>query len=248
VAGIKLDLGGGINFNIEGYYKYIFNRAYVYADINPLRTVTDYRFDGVGRVWGFDLMLQKLESRYWDGWISYSFNHARYRDPSSISSDINVGSLGSGMGTNWYYPYFHRFHNLNLVLNLKPTRGFNIAARLGFASGIPRETVGVPAMYWVSMPDGTNIPKFKRDETYSDTERTTFSIPMDLKFSFYRFDKNGKVQTEIYFSIENIQSLFYTPKTNKSINEYTGQEEEGSDSVSYELPIPMVSFGFKWSY
>jgi hypothetical protein len=248
VTGLKFDFNGGISLNIEGYYKHIFNRAYTYADINPLRTTTNYRFDGMGRVWGFDLMLQKLESRYWDGWISYSFNHARYRDPSTIDTDLNVGSLGSGMGTNWYYPYFHRFHTLNLILNIKPTRGFNITARFGFAGGIPKKTVGIPAMHWVTLADGTSIPKFKRPETYSDTERTTPSIPMDLKFSFYRFDRNGKVQTEIYFSLENIQSLFYSPKTNKSINEYTGQEEEGSDDVSYELPIPLVSFGFKWSY
>jgi hypothetical protein len=248
VAGIKFDFGGGIKLNIEGYYKYIFDRAYVYADINPLRTTANYRFDGVGRVWGFDMMLQKLESRYWDGWLTYSFNHARYRDPSTMATDLNAGSLGSGMGTNWYYPYFHRFHTLNLILNIKPTRGFNIAARFGFAGGVPKKAVGIPTMHWVTLADGTPIPKFKRSETYSDTARTTASIPMDLKFSFYRFDKNGKVQTEIYFSVENIQSLFYSPKTNKSINEYTGQEEEGSDDVSYELPIPLISFGLKWSY
>jgi hypothetical protein len=242
LAGIKLDFSEKVSFSLEGYFKYVFDRAYVSADTYRNDARLDYRFDGKGIIWGFDLMLRRFESRYWDGWISYSFTHARYRDPQAIDSD------NTGPGANWYYPDFHRFHNLNLVLNVKPLPRFNIAARLGFAGGTPERTAGVITSYPVVLPDGTIIEKWKRDDLYSDTGRTGFSIPLDIKFSFYTFNKKGKVQSEVYVSAENLLSLVYAPKGNTSFNSYTGREEEGSDRVSYELPIPMISFGFMWSY
>jgi hypothetical protein len=207
----------------------------------------EFKFDGEGIIWGFDLMLQKFTSRYWDGWVSYSFTHARYRNPQGVEADAVVGGEESA-GDRWYYPSFHRFHTLNLVLNIKPVDHFNIAARLGFASGTPRREVDAITPYPVRLPDGSIIEKWKRAEVYSDTARTGFSVPLDLKFSFYGFNRAGKTRSEIYVAIENLLSLVYTPKSNTTFNSYTGKENEGSDDADYELPIPLISFGFKWSY
>jgi hypothetical protein len=252
VAGTKIDFIDGLSFNIEGYFKYIFDRAYIYADTDPVTQEMIYKFNGVGRVWGFDLMLQKFTSRWWDGWISYSFNHARYKNPGG--STDNISNENEQEGPDWFFPSFHRFHTLNLVLNLKPVKHFNIATRLSFASGTPRAEVGNIETYPILInpgsgpPDEKIIAKYKRKSWYSDTLRNGFSLPLDVKFSFFHFNKNGKVQSEIYFAIENLQSLFYTPKRNSTFNPYTGKEEEGSSNASYEMPIPMPSFGFKWSY
>jgi hypothetical protein len=246
VIGTKFDFTGGFSFNIEGYYKYVFDRAYVSTLVDLAETRTDYWFDGEGRIWGFDLMLQKLESRYIDGWLSYSFNYARYHDPHSNTSERS---------RDWYFPSFHRFHNLNLVLNAKPVRQFNIALRLGFASGAPKSVVtGDITWYPVlifndeNVSTGQYIQKYKRQEQYSDTERDGFSIPLDLKFSWYFFDKKGKVQSELYLGIENVLFFIKSRRTNTSFNSYTGQEDTGSDTAVYDMPIPMVSFGFRWSY
>jgi hypothetical protein len=257
IAGTKIDFVNGLTFTFETYYKYIFDRAYMFANVDPVTQEAVYKFDGIGRVWGFDLMLQKFTSRWWDGWISYSFNYARYKNPGrSASRDDADDTEGSSAGRGWFFPSFHRFHILNLVLNLKPVNHFNIAARMSFATGVPQADVGdievYPVLYY---PDGISgaappsiISKYKRASRYSDTLRTTFSMPLDLKFSFYSFDKKGKVKSEIYFAIENILSLLYTAKDNGSFNSYTGKEDAGSRNASYELPLPMPSFGFKWSY
>jgi hypothetical protein len=249
VAGAKIDLAGALSLSLEGYFKYIFDRAYqsVIIDKDPSRQEIEFHFDGQGIVWGFDLMLQKFTSRYWDGWISYSFTHARYRDPRGVDDVIAVAGSQS-VGSGWYYPSFHRFHTLNLALAIKPVNHFTISTRLGFASGVPKKDVGQITGYPVQLQDGSIIEKWKRAEHYSDTSRTGFSLPFDVKFSFMTFDKKGKVKTEIYFAIENLLSLVYTPKGNTEFNSYTGKEEQGSDNASYELPIPMPSFGFKWSY
>jgi hypothetical protein len=241
LLGLKIDLAQSCSFNIEGYFKYVFDRAYQLLDNTGSASEVEYYFDGKGLIWGFDLMLQKFESPYWDGWLSYSFNYTRYRDPHNHSDD--EGSPA----TNWYYPSYHRFHYLNLVLNFKPLKQFHIAFRTGLASGVPIRKTGTPAPYQVNM-DSEKVTVWEQDEWYSDSARTTLSIPMDIKFSFFRFNRKGRVQSEIYLSIENTLSLFYMPKGNTSFNRYTGQEEKDSEKVSYELPIPMISFGFKWSY
>ncbi|MDR2029754.1 MAG: hypothetical protein LBP93_09500 [Treponema sp.] len=241
LVGTRIDFVRGFSFTIEGYFKHVYDRAYTYREIDVEEGVSTqvYRFDGKGRIWGFDLMLQKFDARYWDGWISYTFTHARYRDSPE---------------DGWYYPSFQRFHYLNLVLNIKPVKTFHITTRFGFASGRPKNEVGAVSSYPLLYPDpagGTEdviVEKWRREEWYSDTARTSFAIPWDIKFSIFRFNPQGKVQSEIYFNIENILSLVYTPGGNRSFNSATGEEEEGSSTASYDLPIPMISFGFKWTY
>jgi hypothetical protein len=257
VLGLKLDLAQGYSFNIEGYYKRVFDRAYITADTSSGSAITPtFSFDGIGNVWGFDLQLQKLESRYVDGWISYSFNWAKYYDPQSGDESLNGNDGGL-----WYYPSFHRFHNCNIVLNIKPAQSFNIGVRFGFASGTPTNKVGdeiypypaqiVDENYQPKIDIDGNpviVQKYDRDSWYDENERTSWSLPLDVKFSFFLFDRKGRVHTEIYFAAENLLSLVYTPQGNTSFNDYTGREEAGGGGAAFDLPIPMVSFGFKWSY
>jgi hypothetical protein len=265
VIGTKFDFTGDFSFNIEGYYKQVFNRAHIMADITFVSADSvdvKWGFDGKGRIWGFDLQLQKLQSRFIDGWISYTYTDAQYYEPTE-------GDYGdSGGGDDWYYPSFHRFHNFNLVLNIKPVRQFGIALRFGFASGQPstKTSYGPVYPYPVQQADWDEaaqkyiprldengkqviIQKFRRNIISREETRGVWSLPLDLKFSFFLFNKKGKVQTEIYLGAENLLSLVYKPQTTRTtFNEYTGKEDTGSNNASYDLPIPMISFGFKWSY
>jgi len=270
ILGFKTDITGGWSFNLEGYFKYVFDRAYQYMILDPGQELTAavYRFDGNGIIWGFDLMLQKFDSRYWDGWLAYTFTHARYheneRPVRSQSESFTTVIEDSG----WYYPYFHRFHNINLVANFKPSKKINIYTRLGLASGQPKPVVGEIRAYDVYVldaegkpvmdPTGSGNPldpdsfmkitKYKRDTYYSDDSRTTWSVPLDMKFSYTIFNPRNKVQTEMYLAAENLLSLVYVAKANTSFNQYTGEEDTGSDSANYEMPVPMVSVGIKWSF
>jgi hypothetical protein len=259
VVGIKMDFSGGWSFNLEGYFKYVFDRAYQYTLRETGQTV--YRFNGDGMIWGFDLMLQKFESRYWDGWLSYTFTNAKYHQPERPASSLTEGGRTILEDSGWYYPNFHRFHNLNLVLNLKPFRNFNIYTRIGFASGRPLAKVGDIEEYSILLLDEnrqplinpyTNFPMvitgYRRDSYYDENNRTTWSIPWDVKLSFNISSSRSKVLTEIYIAVENLMSLFYVSKANTSFNTYTGQEDTGSTSAIYEMPIPMGSFGIRWSF
>ncbi|MDR1867098.1 MAG: TonB-dependent receptor plug domain-containing protein [Treponema sp.] len=275
IIGAKVDFLAQYTFNIEAYYKYGFDRSYTtrqYTWTSDERTDTtgiiNYFFDGQAHMFGFDFMLQKKASRFIDGWISYSFNVARYRDPLSIDSE--------GYYQDWYYPSFHRFHNLNVVLNYKPTNKFSIAARLSYASGALRNysSGGTIASFpvfaenpdktgnydydsekqmYVKNKDGNGryslVQRYYQLDREFEQARDGFTIPVDLKFSWFNFNKAGKTQSEMYLAIENVFAFLKTRRTNNTtFNNYTGVEEPGSDVASYSLPIPMISFGFKWSY
>ncbi|MDR0456084.1 MAG: hypothetical protein LBH20_05320 [Treponema sp.] len=256
VIGVKVDMAQSYSFNIEGYYKYVFDRASITADIASGSDIKPgFKFDGIGNVWGIDLQLQKLESRYIDGWVSYSFNWAKYYDPPvddpSGDQGLNMGRTGNMRGF-WYWPSFHRFHNANIVLNFKPLQWFNIAARFGFASGQPRNKVSKTVEpYPVLTIDKDNnaviMQKYRRDSWYDENERSSWSLPLDVKFSFFLFDRKGRVGTEIYLAAENLLSLVYSPAGNVRFNEYTGKEDT-TGSGNFDFPIPMASFGFKWRY
>ena len=258
VVGANIGFEDGWSFNIEGYFKYVYDRNYQLFTQEPGKEANPIlRSDGKGLVWGFDLMLQKFESRYVDGWLSYTFTHARYHEPKEMSEDFT-----SLEDTNrWYYPYFHRFHSANLVMNIKPSKKFNIYIRFGVASGRPMPKVGEPQEYPVVLVDAdhnpvidpeTNTPmvikKYKRDSEYSDNSRTTWSIPLDLKLSYKLFNPRNKVLTEFYIAAENLASLVYVAQANTTFNSYTGTEDEGGDTANYELPLPMISVGMRWSF
>jgi len=250
VLGTKLEFPEGLNFNIEGYYKYIFDRAYIPIQFGVDNMDIRPQFDGEGRVWGIDVMLQKLQSPFWDGWISYSFSWAKYRDPNSGNS--NMGISGGTQGNDWYFPSYHRFHNLNLILNIKPAPRFNIYTRLGFASGaqIPKYIGDRPLSYPVYVSDGYFIEKYEWPTVQDENNRTTPSIPMDFKFSIFGRNKRGMGMTryELYFAVENALSLLYTSQGNTRFNQNTGEIDRGSEAASYEIPIPIPSVGFKYSY
>ncbi|GHV17740.1 TonB-dependent receptor [Spirochaetia bacterium] len=238
LIGVNLGFAQGLSLSIEGYYKYVFNRAYTFQDAGE----TVYRLNGEGHIWGFDLLLQKTESRYWDGWISYSFNDVQYRDPDNVPADRRVKG-NETWGDDWYYPEFHRFHTLNLVVNIKPLRQFHIAARLGFTTGKP---VQVIEAIEGAMVGGVTLYSPKYAEI---RERNAFSMPLDLKFSWYLFDRKGKVSTEIYLGVENLLSPLLPSVKTIVVNPYTGAKESaGGMAVMSELAIPLPSFGVKWSY
>jgi hypothetical protein len=264
VIGLKLDMAQAYSFNIEGYYKRVFNRAYVTAELPPDGNIRPtFHFDGIGNIGGFDFQLQKLESRYWDGWISYSFNWTKYYNPNGGEQGFGLGSTES-MEEIWFWPSYHRFQNCNVVMNIKPLRWFNIGLRFGFASGQPRNKVSKDIESYPVIiidkngdfvPDENGRPmiiqKYRRDSWYDENERGVWSLPLDIKFSFFRFDRKGRVTTEIYLAGENLATLFYKPKGNRtSLNEYAGEQDTSSSAAGsmFDLPIPMVSFGFKWRY
>jgi hypothetical protein len=204
-------------------------------------------------VWGIDLMLRRAQSRFWDGWITYSYSWAKYRDPNA--GDADMGISGGTRGSGWYYPGYHRFHNLNLILNIKPSPRVNLYTRFGLASGtqLSRRITPQPESYPVFVYDRENpannyfIEKYRWPSVSDENNRTTPTLPMDIKLSITGKNDYRKTRYELYMAIENVLALVYSSKGNTSYNPYTGEENPDTSAV-YGIPIPVPSFGFTYSY
>ena len=186
-------------------------------------------------------------SRYFDGMLSYSFNYARYRDPE----DDGLDDSGSVRG-RWYYPEFHRFHTLNLLLNIKPYSWMTFTTKAGFATGLPKKKYGEREMFAAEIEnsDGTTslAEMYTRKSFYSDTLRTWISLPLDLKLSVHNYYKKTRVQWETYIAAEDVLSPLLkkiSPEKNITTNQYTGEEKREPSS---EFSFIMITLGTKISY
>ncbi len=166
-----------------------------------------------------------------------------------------IGVSGGNFGSEWYFPSYHRFHNLNLIFNVKPVQHINIYIHFGLASGMPssRRVGDNPASYPVLMYD--NNPHFieriywsSSNFTFTSDEsnRTPLSFPLDIKFSIFGGKKNGKARYEMYIAVENIFALEYSTDENNRFNDTT--IDKNSNFANFDMPIPIPSFGFKFSY
>ncbi len=260
VAGVETYFGDGFRFKLEGYYKYLFDRFYSnFIPENETLTSRDlmlrFHNDGIGHSAGFDVLLDRRTSRYFDGMLSYSFNVARYKNPQT--DGLDSASTGFG-GPNdprgrWYYPSFHRFHSLNLLTNYKPTTWLTLSTRLSFATGTPEPRYGEKEMFAaqvINQDNSTTIAEmYTRKSFYSDSLRGGWALPLDVKFSFHFYRKGSKVYHEFYLGAEDILSVWYTSLPGNggpvTTDRYTG-EDTLAPSAGFNFPV--ITFGFRASY
>ena len=249
---LGLELGFPLDFKIkvEGYYKFYFNRFYMNSYMN---SSNEYKFDinndGIGHVGGFDILVQRKMSRYLDGWISYSFVYARFLNPTTNGVPDNVNSSGEPTGPDaWYYPYYHRMHNLNIVLNIKPLAWMTITTKLSFATGTPMKKKESTAMYpAINQDNGDMMELYSAKYIYDDELRNGFSIPLDLKIAFNYFFPKTKLQIEAYVAVENLFAAVYSPAGATRVDIYSGKEIKGTEA-NFSVPIPMPSMGIKLNF
>ena len=245
VLGFELKFPLGFKFKIEGYYKYIFDRFY----INGVTTSGEIDFkihsDGIGHAAGFDILFERNISRYIDGIITYSFIYARMYNPitDKVEDEVTVSGEPTGI---WFYPSYHRFHTLNIVLNIKPVPWMTITPKLSFATGTPKKEFGDKEMFAAQLEDGTSAEMYTRKQTYSDELRTDFSIPFDLKIAFNFYYPKTKIRMETYIAVEDLFVVVYNPSTGIQTDQFTGEDEPSPESRAEGFPI--VSFGMKLSY
>ena len=238
--------------SLEAYYKYMFHRMYYHVDYQNDVAAPAIMDDGIGHVLGTDALLHRHQGRYWDGYLSYTFTWTRLLNPDDQHGDT-VWYPGGAPAGRWYFPDYHRFHNLNLILGYRPAPGISINTRFSFASGAPRRKPGDLQRYFAVLPGEDDEPdsvleRYARNDVYSDSLRTDFSIPLDLRISFSNYYTDSKLQWEYYFAVENLLVLLYSPKSNTRFDSFTGEELAGSDEADFSIGMPIPSFGFRLSY
>lgn len=247
VLGTDIQFTEDWNFKLEGYYRYYYSRLYMIEEYKENKASLTGKNDGIGYSYGFDLMLQKKAGTWYDGYISYSFINAKFKNPTSPAHDNQVTMRGEPLD-EWYYPEYHRFHTVNLVTNFHPTSHWDIMVKGTIASGTPLRENGDLFCYPVVMEDGTVIQRYSQNSEYSDTLRSQWSCPVDLRVA-YKFDTmGGKLKWEIYGGAQDIFVNLYQPKAGETFDAYTGEKSDVPSTASFSIGIPLINIGFKLSY
>lgn len=247
VLGTDIQFADDWSFKLEGYYRYYYSRLYMIEEYKGNKASLTGKNDGIGYSYGFDLMLQKKAGTWYDGYISYSFINAKFKNPTSPVHDNQVTMRGEPLN-EWYYPEYHRFHTINLVTNFHPTSHWDIMVKGTIASGTPLRENGELFCYPVVMEDGTVIQRYSQNSKYSDTLRSQWSCPVDLRVA-YKFDTmGGKLKWEIYGGAQDIFVNLYQPKAGETFDAYTGEKSDVPSTASFSIGIPLINIGFKLSY
>lgn len=255
VTGVELNFPLGFKLKIEGYYKYYFDLFYINNDSSGGKMNFLVHTDGIGHSAGFDVLFQRKLSKYIDGWLSYTFIFAKYFNPST--DDIPSGTTMSGDPTNmWYYPSYHRWHTLNIVLSVKPLNWLTLSTKFAFASGSPKKEFYEKTMLSADVyyEDGGKeiLELYNRSSGYKedgwDTIRSGFSVPLDFEVRFHFYFPRTRVNFEAYIAVEDTLSYFYSDGLETSqIDKYTGEEMQGV-VASFNVGFPIPSIGIKINF
>ena len=247
VLGTDIQFAESWNFKLEGYYRHYYSRLYMIEEYKENKASVIGKNDGIGYSYGFDLMLQKKAGDWFDGYLSYSFINARFKNPTGPDYENQVTMRGEPLD-EWYYPEYHRFHTLNLVTNFHPTAHWDFMVKGTVASGTPIRETGDLFCYPVVMEDGTVIQRYSQNSYYSNTLRSDWSFPVDVRVA-YKFDTmGGKLKWEIYGGAQDIFINLYQPKAGKTFDAYTGEVSDVPSEASFSIGVPLINIGFKLSY
>jgi len=242
VLGLEILLPLEFKIKIEGYYKFYFHRFYMNRTINLNQTNNSLSYsniphsDGIGHAAGFDILVQRSLSRYIDGWISYSFIFAKHLNPNGSNT--------------WVYPLYHRFHSLNIVLDIKPTNFLTITPKFTFATGIPKLDFGThihSTVPQIVSKNGKPLDIYTNSMVYNDELRNNVEFPFDLKVAFHFYFPKSKIRFEVYVAGEDLFVSFAVPNKNTSVDKYTGKEVTNA-IVAYGIQFPIPSIGIKVNF
>ncbi len=120
-GGIEQDLspwlGTGIELDVLGFYKYLYNSVARVDDPNIF-----YTNDGKGRVYGLELLLRRNMSERFFGWISYTLMRSERKD---------------GPDEEWRLFDFDQTHILTILAQYKLTNTWEAGFRWRYVSGNP---------------------------------------------------------------------------------------------------------------
>ncbi len=247
VLGADIQFAEDWNFKLEGYYRYYYSRLYMIEEYIGNSGNVLYKNDGIGHSYGFDLILQKKAGTWYDGYISYSFINAKFKNPTTPKFDNQVSMRGEPLN-EWYYPEYHRFHTINLVTNFHPTSHWDIMVKGTIASGTPLRETGDVFCYPVVMENGTIVQRYSQKSWYSDTLRSQWSCPVDIRVAYKFETMGGKLKWEIYGGAQDIFINLYQPKAGETFDAYTGEKSDIPSTASFSIGMPLINIGFKLSY
>gem|GEM_PF-2777466 len=225
ILGSKMDIAEDFTLQLETYYKTY--RNLVISDPDP---ELNYTNNGIGRAYGFDVMLQKKIGGDWDGWLTYSYVRSE-RQATQRNNPADYGKPDNSVPTGeWYRAGSDRPHTFNLILNYTFSPKWKIALTQKYCSGKPFTPV-TGADYQPAIDEYVpNSGKF-------NSERMPDYTTTDVKVTMPFFNLKG---WSAYVQITNLFDV-------KNVNSYMYKRDYSESRPIYQLPRVFFG-GIRWEF
>lgn len=187
-----------INLDVTGFY----NRRYEnivspgQRIVNDDGTVTNYREAnlGLGRAYGLEVLLRHEVSKYFFGWIAYTFSRSEERRAGT--SDPYVLST------------FDQTHILTAIGSVKLPWGFEFGARFRYVTGRPKSPLIHEADLFQADSYGyTGTFGAARSARIKDFNQLDLRI--DKNFVFKDFTLDVYLDVQNVYNMQNVEASFY---------------------------------------
>ena len=133
--GLEQRIGQANSIDIEGFYKTLSDLIVNNPTITDPTTDQIYVNDGLGRVYGVEMMLRREPVGNLFGWISYTLSKSERLDyPSYTDEEIEE----AGTVDNEWYPFdYDQTHIFVAVAGYQFPKGFNLSSRFSYVTGNP---------------------------------------------------------------------------------------------------------------
>ena len=218
-----------VEASVEGYYKSTSNHLDYKSGtellLNPNLEVD--LLSGIGRAYGVELMLKKKSGRF-NGWISYTYSRSLLKVNGKYSDEkINNG--------NFYPADYDKPHDLNLVVNYKYSRIFNLTNTFTYSTGRP---ITYPVAKY-SFRDNQLIHYSNRNEyRIPDYLRWDISLNIDGNLKKKKMvDSSWSIGVYNVTGRKNVYSVFFKP---------TSRGFKGYQLSVFARPIFNITYNFKF--
>jgi len=185
VGGVEAALGQGLRLEAQGFYKDL--RELVVAD-----QYGSFTNDGLGRVYGGQLLLRQPSWRGLSGWVAYTLSRSERRDHPSEP---------------WRVYQFDQTHILTLIASYKlPWWGLEAGVRFRYVTGNPttpyvggiRDANYQDYQALLGEPNSVRLPDFHQ-----------LDVRVDKTFTFNRWRLGLYVEVQNLYNRANAESLVY---------------------------------------
>jgi len=133
--GIEQRIGQANSIDVEFFYKQLWDLIVRNPLLADPQVDQVYVNDGLGRVYGAEMMIRREPIGNFFGWISYTLSKSERQDYPSYTDEQLADSQGSG---NEWYPFsFDQTHILVALGGYQFPLGFNASARFSYVTGNP---------------------------------------------------------------------------------------------------------------
>ena len=224
VAGVKTDLGRGLQLDLEGYYRTmrdLFRQDPFLTDAAGVPYPDIFQF-GRGFAYGVEALLRKRQGPL-SGFVAYTYGRTRRRFP-----EINEGA--------YYPPKYDRTHDVNVVMNYDITSSWRATGVFTYATGQPYTR---PSQQYKLLND-----------PFQSTPRDVMVAPFNNQRlpPYHRLDL-GVSKRGRFFGFADYEAQFQVINIYKRRNiwfynfNFTGQNTVERQEVP-QIPVPLPNLSF----